>query len=83
VVGRAARFSADICSGLPAVAHANLVRKINVQSGSVPVFSASKRNYIRGELDLVFTILPTVGVADRMPASGNYRRSLGGWWNGG
>jgi hypothetical protein len=31
-----------------------------MQTEPVPVFTASERNYIRGELDMVFSTLPTV-----------------------
>jgi hypothetical protein len=33
---------------------------IKMQTGPVQVFTTSERNYIRGELDLVFSTLPTV-----------------------
>ena len=39
---------------------ANFHRMIKTQTKTIPVFSAGERNYIRGELDMVFSTLPTV-----------------------
>jgi hypothetical protein len=33
---------------------------IKIQTDPIPVFTASERNYIRSELDMVFSTLPTV-----------------------
>jgi hypothetical protein len=62
VVGRAARFRANNCSRYYSLraARANLNCMIKIQTDPIPVFTASERNYIRSELDMVFSTLPTV-----------------------
>jgi hypothetical protein len=44
----------------PRATGANLDRMIKTQTEPAPWFTAGERNYIRGELDMVFSTLPTV-----------------------
>src|ERR1700709_210702 len=51
-------MSSGFYSGPPA--RANLDRMSKTQTDPISIFTASERNYIRGELDMVFSTLPSV-----------------------